>query len=104
MTVVAAYCRTTCLSCKLAMVSFLYDAPEAALRAASPGGSQRFGSAQQRSFDARRGDAGRDVLLQEGEHDSDGQQRHDCHREQVMPLRGQFALEGIERELKGKVL
>ena len=34
------------------------------------------------------------------EDDRDRQQRHHRHREQVVPLRLQLALEGVERELQ----
>ena len=56
------------------------------------------------SFDAGRGDAGRDVALQEREHERDRQEREHRHREQVVPLRAQLALERVERELQRELL
>src|SRR6185369_14090773 len=49
------------------------------------------------------GNAGGDVFLQEGEHERNRHQRDDGHRQQVIPLRVELALERVERELQSEV-
>src|SRR5689334_2328701 len=53
-----------------------------------------------RSFQPRIGDAGRDVFLEENEDQRHRQQRQHGHREQIMEVVADLALEGREPELE----
>src|SRR3954454_15070383 len=52
------------------------------------------------SFHSGRADARRDETLEEHEDEGDGNERHDRHRKQIVPLGLQFTLEGIEPDLE----